>query len=842
MERGDGRPGAMRGSRRDHRLILAYYLLATGVLSLYGIRVCPFIAGLDPGTVLLTFAVAFAAAFALQRLIEPLWIRQAEPFALSVRQFALDLALFAATGVGVALFNHFVFGFPLESGAKVLVGGLLFGLFAGLDDGLARERSSGDHARRLTEDPGRIFPITDRLFVIFLCVGAFTAAVAGMVVVKDVDYLIEHLDQEPHAKLRRAVFLDIGFVVGTVLLLALRLLWSYGRNLAHVLRLQIDGLGRVEDGDLETYVPVITRDEFSLIAARTNRMIAALRDAVREQEELFTISRALATELGLDRLLERIVATTRSFVGAERVSLFLHDAARDELWGRITEGSTEPIRFPSAQGIAGACFHARRPIRIEDAYADPRFNPEFDRRLGFVTRSLLCVPVEDREGRCLGVIQALNKRSGPFDARDERRLQAFSAQAATALVNARLFTELARSQRYNQSILRSLSNGVVTLDPGNRLVTANQAARTLLGLGEAALGSDFPACLGPGNEGWLHAGGGQPEHYLGEIEIVRADGQVRQATLSRVTLTDPDERPIGSMLVFDDITEEKRVRHTLSRYLAPEVAEQMLAEGELLLGGTCQTATVLFSDIRDFTTLTERLGPRQTVSMLNEYFTQMVEAIAAENGILDKFIGDAVMALFGIPFGGTDDAERAVRAALAMHARLHALNTQRRARGEPPLAIGVGISTGEVVAGNVGSPRRMDYTVIGDTVNLSARLESATKDYGVAILLSEATVAALREAHPLRRIDRVRVKGKREAVDIHQLMLPAEQLPDPLLRRFDRALGRYLEGAFDAAVAEFAAILDRHPDDGPARRLHERCLHLARTPPRQWDGAWPPPG
>src|SRR5690606_36840434 len=148
--------------------------------------------------------------------------------------------------------------------------------FAGLDNGLRRERRTPSPLDRLTETPRKIFPITDRLFVIFVCVGAFTGAVAGLVIVKDIDYLIAHIDDEPHARLRRAIFIDIAFVIGTVLLLAMRLLWSYGRNLAYILRLQIDSLADVSAGKLDTFVPIITRDEFSLIAAKTNRMIASL--------------------------------------------------------------------------------------------------------------------------------------------------------------------------------------------------------------------------------------------------------------------------------------------------------------------------------------------------------------------------------------------------------------------------------------------------------------------------------------------------------------------------------------------------------------------------------------
>jgi len=827
----------------DHRLIGWYYLIATAVLSFYGIRVCPFIAGLEPYKVVLTFAVGFGIAFALKQVFEARLMPREVPFVLSMYQFLIDLALFAVVGVGITVFNHHVFEFPLESGGKVLIGCLMFGIFAGLDNGLRRERRTPAPLSSLTESPKRIFPITDRLVVIFVGVAIFTGMVAGLLIVKDIDYLIAHINEESPARLRRAVFIDIAFVIGVVLLLALRLLWAYGKNLSYILRLQIDGLMDVSSGKLNTYVPIITRDEFSLIAAKTNRMITALRDVHREQNELFEMSLALATELRLDPLLTRIIATTRSFVGAERVSLFLHDAQTDELWGKVAEGVDEVMRMPADAGIVGDAFQRAAVVRVADAYEDPRFNREFDLRTGYRTRSLLCVPVEDRRGRCLGVIQAINKFEGEFSEDDARRLRAFAAQAAIALVNAQLFADLDRERRYSESILKSLSNGVVTLDADALVVKANDAAQRMLGVDEGIHGKPLVTAIGETNLWWntLCAGGGQA--YLAEAELQLADGSARLANVTRVPLTDLENQPIGSMLVLEDITEEKRVRNTLSRYLPSQIAEQMLADPNINLGGVTQTATVLFSDIRDFTTISERLGARATVAMLNEYFSAMVDAIASQDGILDKFIGDAVMALFGVPFAGKNDADAAVRAAISMLERLQGLNDVRMQRGEEPLAIGIGLSTGELVAGNVGSPRRMDYTVIGDTVNLSARLESATKSYAVSIIISEGTVRALRDSYPLRELDRVRVKGKHQAATIYQLMVGTEVLDADALTQFDRARARYAARDWAGAVAAFEQVLARFPADGPSAMFIERSWRCERESlPPEWDGVWPPVG
>ena len=182
-----------------------------------------------------------------------------------------------------------------------------------------------------------------------------------------------------------------------------------------------------------------------------------------------------------------------------------------------------------------------------------------------------------------------------------------------------------------------------------------------------------------------------------------------------------------------------RVKSTMARYMDPAIADRLLKQGQEVLGGTSQEATILFSDIVSFTTLTEELGAQGTVALLNEYFTLMVECITREGGMLDKFIGDAIMAVFGIPLAHDDDEDRAVRAAVSMIAELHRYNEERVGHGKRPVDMRIGLNTDTVVSGNIGSPKRMDFTVIGDGVNLAARLESAGKTYATRILISEYT-------------------------------------------------------------------------------------------------------
>ena len=281
----------------------------------------------------------------------------------------------------------------------------------------------------------------------------------------------------------------------------------------------------------------------------------------------------------------------------------------------------------------------------------------------------------------------------------------------------------------------------------------------------------------------------------------------------------------------------------MARYMSSEVVEQVLAGGESELGGKTQTVSILFSDVRNFTGVSEALGARETVSLLNEYFGVMVEVVTRHGGILDKYIGDAIMALFGAPFAKPEDADHALAVGNGMLITLRELNGRRLAQGKQPIDIGVGIATGEVVLGNIGSPSRMEYTVIGDKVNLASRLESANKYYHSKILLDETTVDALTNGHAncLREIDLLRVKGKDRPVAVYESLGYLE--PGPILEEamdhFAGGLAAYRACDWERAIQRFAAALELRSDDEPSRMYIERCRHYRETPPpADWGGVW----
>jgi adenylate cyclase len=311
--------------------------------------------------------------------------------------------------------------------------------------------------------------------------------------------------------------------------------------------------------------------------------------------------------------------------------------------------------------------------------------------------------------------------------------------------------------------------------------------------------------------------------------------------------------PLGGILfstlgiaVFRAVTEERekrKVRTAFRHYLNPEVTELLAREPERLkLGGERRAITILFSDIRGFTTISEGLDPESLGELLNEYLGAMTDILFLHEGLLDKYIGDAVMAFWGAPIGVPDHAARCCRAALDMLDALPALHARWQARGWPVIEIGIGIDTGDAVVGNFGSATRFNYTAMGDHVNLASRLEGLNKMYGTHLLISESTREAVGDDFVCREVDRVRVKGKNVPVGVFEVLGRRED--DDGRRRalaegFATALAAYRRQAWDEAIAALERLATAHPDDGPIGLYVERCRALRAAPPgADWDGVF----
>jgi len=284
----------------------------------------------------------------------------------------------------------------------------------------------------------------------------------------------------------------------------------------------------------------------------------------------------------------------------------------------------------------------------------------------------------------------------------------------------------------------------------------------------------------------------------------------------------------------------RQIRAVFSRYVSQAVVEEMLRDPDKVrLGGEKRELTVLFSDLRGFTSSSERMEPEQVVAVLNEYMTPMTRIILDQGGTIDKYMGDAIMAFFGAPVAQPDHAARACAAALAMRRRLAGLNAGWAPRGQAPLAAGIGLNTGAMAVGNMGSEMIFDYTVVGDHVNLGSRLEGLTKLYGVEIVASEFTAAAAGADFAFRELDRVRVKGRREPVRVFELLGRAdERLPAAeFLQGFAAGLAAWRAGDAGAAAAHFTTCLALAPGDGPAALYVRRLEALRAHPPgAAWDG------
>lgn len=327
-------------------------------------------------------------------------------------------------------------------------------------------------------------------------------------------------------------------------------------------------------------------------------------------------------------------------------------------------------------------------------------------------------------------------------------------------------------------------------------------------------------------------------------ELVHGAGRVAAGDYShRIHTTRVDE--IGVLAqsfnaMTKGLSEKEKVRTLLGKVVSPAVAEELLAS-RIALGGEERPVSILFSDIRRFTALCERHSPGEILGLLNIYFTRLSAVVDGQGGVIDKFIGDALMALFGAPLSHPDDAARAVRAALQMVDAQAEINRELIALGLPSLASGIGINTGQVVAGNIGSPTRMNYTVVGDAVNLASRLEGLTKCYGVPIIVSAETKARAPD-FVYRELDRICVKGKREPVTIHQpLGLPEALSAAALdqLARFEHALALYRAGSWSEAAPAFRQCGDADP---VAMLYLHRIAELRNPPPgSDWNAVHDPP-
>jgi len=500
-----------------------------------------------------------------------------------------------------------------------------------------------------------------------------------------------------------------------------------------------------------------------------------------EQDELaalYDVSHAIGSSLDLTEVLNEVMDHIIRLTGAERSFLMLIDPDTGALEFRAARNmdseTIDSSSFKISRSIVSQVAESGEPIVTTNAQMDPRFKAQ-ESVIGYNLRSILCVPLRYRE-RVTGVIYADNRiLASLFSDRDRDLLAAFASQAAIAIENARLFESVASAKSLMDNIFTSITSGVITTDFQDQITLFNRAAERILQVDATAIGG-------------VHFSDALPmlasELQL-EVKNVKTRGEplvgfergfalpdrsqlILRASLS--PLKDSDDETQGVAIVIDDLTEQRRLEASyqlFQRYLSPAVIAQLPDDPrELKLGGQRQEITSLFADIRGFTNFSRRHDPETLVEVLNQYLDIGAKAVLAEEGTLDKILGDEIVALFNAPLRQEDHVLRAVRAALKIQAGVAWLHKHL-----PPayrLFYGVGINVGDAVVGNIGTSQHVNYTAIGSSVNLAARLDSAAAPG--QILLTDVVYRRVRAYVETRSLPPIEAKGFSEPVPVYELL------------------------------------------------------------------------
>ena len=388
--------------------------------------------------------------------------------------------------------------------------------------------------------------------------------------------------------------------------------------------------------------------------------------------------------------------------------------------------------------------------------------------------NLLVVPLRAKEN-LLGFMILCNKetRSGveDFNELDLDILTSLSNQAAVAMDNAKLFKEITEAKQFNESILGSIATGVITINVLGEVDSVNKA-------GENILKMDKDSII---NNHYMFLFEKDPDviEIITKTELskeITTEISIPFLTASQETIVNVSAAPRidingnteGLVIAIEDISDVSKVKNTFKRYVSKQVVDNLLEdETKLNLGGEEREVTILFTDIRGFTSMSENMEPEQVVMTLNEYFSEMIDIVFEHNGTLDKIIGDELMVVFGAPLAADDDTERALNTAVEMQNKIKELNDIRKQRGEDPVLVGAGINKGFVVSGNIGSRDMMDYTVIGDTVNLGSRLCSAAGPG--EIIVSKEVIKNQEDKFLFKELQPILVKGKKDKINIFKV-------------------------------------------------------------------------
>jgi adenylate cyclase len=515
---------------------------------------------------------------------------------------------------------------------------------------------------------------------------------------------------------------------------------------------------------------------------QVSRQINAVEDERRRLLALANTTQAVNSSLELDEVLQLVMDTIVRLTEAERGFLMLRDA-EDQMVTRIARNweqeSINPNEFAISRTIIQRVIETCEPVLTTNAQEDPRFGGQ-ESIVAYNLRSILCVPLQAKT-ELIGVIYADNRiRSGIFNEAERDLLSVFANQAAIAIENARLFAsvrhtldEVTALKNLMDNVFASIASGVLTADVKEKITLCNRAAEEILGYAiDDIVGRNLDEVL-PTQAGDIRAQlttvrdtnksvmGLEVTHSMPERGAV-------DWRLNLSPLKDADQTTQGVAIVLDDMTERKKLeaqRRLLERMVSPAVLNQINPDS-LQIGGQQRAITTLFADIRGFTSFSEKNSPEQLVAVLNRYLAAGAEAVLAQEGTVDKFLGDAVMAWFNAPLPQPDHTLRAVRAALELRSAIEKLHAELPP--EAHLSFGVGIHYGEAVLGWIGTEKRLEYTAIGDSVNTAKRIqENAAKNQ---ILISKQAYERVKDTVEARPYAPLQVKGKSTPVDVYEVL------------------------------------------------------------------------
>lgn len=522
------------------------------------------------------------------------------------------------------------------------------------------------------------------------------------------------------------------------------------------------------------------------LKTKAQQLQKELRQQETERERLLalqTVGAAINSSLDLDVVLQQVMDAIIRLTRAERAMLLLsvHGRLEVKMARNISQETLDDVAsLEISHSIVRQVAASGEPIVTINAQEDERFSEQHS-IVSYKLRSILCAPLKIK-GITIGVIYADNRvASGIFSDADRDLLAGFADQAAVAIDNARLFHEIAGMKHLMDNVFASIAGGVITIDENDRIALLNRAAGHILGLEvgaarlvayedvSARLGEPVVSLIRQVKEGGLS--------QSTELELPAngssPDSKTLQVTVSPLHTVE-NEWVGGVAIVLDDVSEKKRIE-SLRRYLPPALVDQV-RDLDAAQKPQRREITVLFADIRDFSRFGEHLDPEELIALANGLFSEAVAAISDCHGLIDKFMGDAVMALFNTPLNPqTNHVELAVKAALAIQARLSVY--RRTLPPEKVLYFGIGVHTGDAVVGNVGSEQRKDYSAVGDVVNLCKRLqELAGTDQ---ILISRDVFDCVRGSVLVESLPPVQVRGRQAQEEVFRLLGAVGEFTQP---------------------------------------------------------------